>query len=126
MPKTLAQIKDDCSVAANESKRDYRKEFPRGFVLSRGRYLSISVVDANGNVRDLYPGEARRWDGTLSDLQRAIEFARKECTSTEKPFEIGIFGGFDYADSLRDYQDGEYSPLVAEWEVTYPVSEIPA
>jgi hypothetical protein len=27
MTKTLAQIKDDCSVAANESKRDYRTEF---------------------------------------------------------------------------------------------------
>jgi hypothetical protein len=124
MPKTLVQINEQVSAAFAESKRDYRKEFPRGFVISRGRFLGISVADEHSNTRDLIPGEARRWDGTLADIKRLIEFAKKECGPNEKPFELSIFGGFDYADSLRQYQDGDYSPIVADWEIFIPVNEI--
>jgi hypothetical protein len=124
MRKTLAEIADACSVAATESKRDYRKEFRGGILFSRGRFLNLTLADEHSNTTQYVSGESWRWDGTLFDVHRLVAAAKKDHPD-KRIVEVGFFGGFDYADSIQAYHDGDYAPIVAEWEVSVPFDDLP-
>ena len=123
MPKTLAQINEEIAVAAQDCKREFRRDVKGGLVISRGRFLSVTVADEHSNTKNPIEGEVWRWDGTFIDIRRAITASVKD--SGLKPVEVLIYGGYNHAQSLRAHQDGDYDPLVAEWEVIIPISEIP-
>jgi len=113
--QTLTEIKRACSEAHQKCERDWRREFGirNGMMISRGRYIGVEVQPPEGLSKQVYEGEERPWDGSLRDLVNAINKAARQ----GKVLSVFIFGGFNYAENLRDYNDGNYDALVNEWEI---------
>lgn len=115
MFKSITQLKVECSVAAQEAKREFRRDVKHGLLIPRGRYISITLVINEREIQAL-EGETWRWNGTNKDLERAVSGALTANGGSLK--EVSIFGAFNFAESLRDYQNGSYDPVCAEWEVS--------
>jgi hypothetical protein len=105
----VSQINSRISEAYQAALVDAKHNCGRGCFRSRGRWLK--AVNHRG---DTVRGECDTWawDGKaadLADVQRIFEGD----TSIQA---IYIEGGVDYAESVRDFSDGAYDPLVEEWE----------
>lgn len=116
----LADVKAACTEAADTARNEWRKEFGRkGCLFPRAREVAAQVRLPSGAVENVLAGNGWEWDGTLATIKRA---AAKAAESGEL---VGVYvdGGFDYADSPRAKQDGDYDAWVTDWSV--PVWEEP-
>lgn len=100
----------------------------RGYhLLDRSKCIAVEIRDANGKVENFYPGESYYWDGTLTDIRRAIDGAAKH----GEVVRWSVFGGFDAApgksviQARMAHKDGDYDPLVGEWSVAFGPNGIP-
>ena len=79
-----------------------------GCLRSRGR--KVYVLGNDGNILPQYECEGVDWTGTQRQLDELLKLVGTvQC--------IGITVALDYAESVRDFADGCYDPIVAEAEV---------
>ena len=113
VPDTLANLKAMVSTIRTAAKHEAHKACGtvRGVFQSRGAVLTVDTEHDSL----LTIGDCWEWDGTLKDIRKAWKRH-----STEAATGMTICGGYDYAESPRAMQDGEYDPWVSEWDVAIP------
>jgi hypothetical protein len=95
--------------AMREGYRDNKCAF------SRGTFLCTSN-DRNGQVRPYPEAECITWNESMKQIRSLVEEVLRDYPEVD---EIYIGGGFDGANSPRDYHEyGEYEPWVSNWQVT--------
>jgi len=105
---TLAGLKS-LVTEKRQDARDLAHE-AYAFVQSRGTYL---VTECNGEQCKPSPeAECPTWDGTRKSIDHLIARCNKHYPEVTA---IMITGGFDGADSPREYWDGSYEPWVSSW-----------
>jgi hypothetical protein len=104
-----ARVADDRQFALTMARR----ESGCRYTPSRGTFIATS--NAQGQCSPHPEAEAIEWRGTAKEIDEVIAKVLAdypECT------EVYIAGGYDGADSVLDYQNGEYEPWVAAWSTT--------
>ena len=107
--KNAATLNAACVSAHQDCYHETRREL-RGCIRSRGR--KVYAIDLNGHIIPKYESEGVDWTGTAAQFMELRELANTGTVSM-----IGISCGYDYADSVRGFEDGCYDPFVAEWDV---------
>lgn len=95
-------VKDTITQARIVAKKEAKKETPT--VRSRGAWL-IATDDKNERLN-----ESETW--FVTDKASITMFVEK---FRDRAKEIYIEGGFDGANSLKDFNDGDYQPWTSAW-----------
>lgn len=102
-------LKADVAAARADCKDALRRDpdTSRLWLVSRGAW--VRTIDAKGeaNETDSWPFLGTAWEF----VQLTALTARPDISA------IYIEGGFNAAESGRDYADGNYDPWVGEWSV---------
>jgi hypothetical protein len=110
---SLHKVKDAVDTAYNTEAREVRRSVEPGiYIASRGRW--VSTTDGCEQCRPCPGAEAYGWRGTLKQLHTLVADIEADYPHVK---ELWIEGGFDCADNLRAYHDGDYDPWVGSWEV---------
>jgi hypothetical protein len=109
--RTVKDVNADCSAAYQECLREAKRSIGKGCYRSRGRFVCVYLVD--GGIWHETEGEAMSWEGTAAQFDKL----RDLFNNNNKIESIGIFGAVDYAESLRDFTDCCYDPIVNEWDI---------
>lgn len=88
-------------------KRYHQADFP--YIHYRQRCLI--ACDARGRLRGF--DEPWDWNGTLKEVKEFVKLAKAQGGT-----EVVLTGGYDVAASIKDFSDGNYEPLDADWEVS--------
>ena len=110
--KDIGEIKDAVREARGASLKEAKRECGRGILKSRGTYLS--TADNDGQCSPRPAAECCTWKGTLKEIENLVNICLAEYP---KVTQIEICGGYDHAESLRDYHDSNYYPGAASWSV---------
>lgn len=114
--KKVSDIKEAVSVAREAAENEAIRSCPKkGMIRSRGAWLIVKV-----------PGEG---DCRISDGMMPFKGTQKQIDALIAEFpEAGIYveGGFNYAESVRDFCDGAYDPWVSEWSVEIQAEKVAA
>jgi len=97
------------SAAYQEMLRETRRELG-GCLRSRGK--TVCALDLHGNILPAYECGLTEWKGTQKHLDELIMLAMTGTVSL-----ISIVVALDYADSVRDFAEGNYDPIVAEADI---------
>lgn len=117
-------IINDVRHIRDQECAEYRKEFPKGRLFNRGTFIGVMVEMPDGKKAQAYEGEVRSWNGTLKDLQAAIDEALSS-KGASKVVSVFLYGGYDWAEDKDDYDAGNYEPRVVEWEYEVIKKEVP-
>lgn len=114
----IREARDD-AAAACEVKRFSKKLFTRTPTLYRSDYPSDHPDFDRIDVEDFAYDEDQREDGvTIFDIEdRLAHEIVKLIKRNNDVAKIWLEGGFDYAESLRAHNRGDYEPLVGNWEL---------
>ena len=82
------------------------------YVRSRGVFLC--TADAHGQCAPNPEAECPPWRGTRHEIETLIDNVLLRYPAVLR---IAVSGGYDGAESLRNYVDGYYAPWVARWSV---------
>jgi hypothetical protein len=111
--KNISEIKDSVREARFASIQEAKRECGRGVFQSRGTYLT--TADLQGGQCDPRPAaECCTWNGTYKEIEKLVNLCLAEYP---KVTQIEICGGYDHAESLRDYHDDNYYPWASSWSV---------
>lgn len=111
--KSLNELWEEVKKAREEARRE-ALDFRMPFIWSRG--LILSTRDKKGDQCSPWPeAEGCTWKNMreIKGLVKRIEEGQFKDVE-----EIYISGGFDTADSMQDYRDGNYEPWISSWSVT--------
>ena len=96
--------------ARKEAKEEAQASSDFKFQFSRGAHLC--TLDEKGQCSPNPQAEACEWSCTLKEIYKLLEKQeRYEFT------EIYIAGGWDSAESMIAYKEGDYNPWDSEWIV---------
>ncbi len=104
----MSQLKKARQVALSEAKATGYKHVP-----SRGTFLCTSNKK-EGQVDPALEGDMLSWDWTLRQIKELV--AKVEANYPEVD-EVYLAGGYDGAESVRDYIDGCYEPCLGMWDL---------
>ncbi len=113
----FTRLKNTVKDARRDAERSARaagREVGSPFIRSRGTFLCTAAF--NGDQCAPRPeAEAAVWEGTLAEIEHLIDDVRRDHPHVA---EIYIAGGFDSAETLSDFEGGNYEPWVESWKVT--------
>lgn len=120
VPATIAVLKALVSTVRSAAQSQAQQDIgARGVYQSRGTYLTVDTVGDS----ILNRAECHDWNGSLKELRATWARYGKETDHAGNPASaMTICGGFDFAESPRAMQCGDYDPWVAEWDVTVPTT----
>jgi hypothetical protein len=100
------QVSDARANAKNEAQRDCKG----GFLRSRGAWL---IVREAGKAEPIVADGELEFTGT----RRQMETIERWLTKAKPGTTVWVEGGWNHAESLAGFSDGEYDPWVSEWSV---------
>ena len=111
--KTLAEIKSEVSEAREEAIREAHQACGRrGHFPSRGTFLS--TAGRFGQCEPRPQAECPTWGGTFKEIEELVALCLAQYPEVTH---IYIGGGYDHAESVREYTEGIYTPWAGSWEV---------
>jgi hypothetical protein len=109
----LNTLKHQITAARNAALRESIADCGRrGVHQSRGTWLC--TADAGGQCGPLPAAECHFWRGTWHEIRAAIADVKANHPGVTHLY---VSGGYDHADSVRDYHDGNYTPWTGTWDV---------
>jgi hypothetical protein len=115
----ITELKKAVSLARIEAKAEAERDCGKGILMSRGAW--IKTFDAKG---ELLQGECDTWEFTGKADQ--FTFLANMLRYDSKVARIAIEGGWNWAESFRDHEEGNHEPYASEWEITFGTMEIVA
>ena len=109
----FAALKSAMTTARQAAETDARRTCGRGIYRSRGHWLC--TLDANGVLVAPCAENFYSKPLTAKQLQQLID---RVLASHPDVHSITVAGGFDYATTLREFEDMAYDPWVSDWCLT--------
>ena len=106
--KAALKVEHDTIMDKLRRYKPTKDDFPHKFWRSRG----MRVMSPAGNGRERFYDGQWEWKGTKKDLEDAIREARSQ--GYEKVY---IEEGFDGAERIEDWDNGNYEPCVEEFDL---------
>lgn len=111
---TLVQLRAQLGAARIAALKDARKDWNFRCFYPRGGTV-IATQDRNGQCAPHPEANAVPWHGTKVEIEATIEQVLRDYPNVTRVY---LAGGFDGADSPLAYQEGDYQPQCAMWDVT--------
>lgn len=108
-----ARVQDARHTAEVQARAEAR-EVGSAFVRSRGTFL-CTANDRGDQCAPAPEAEAQEWDGTKAEIEHLVDDVQ---VRHPEVVEIYVAGGFDSAERLTDFNNGDYEPWVSSWHVT--------
>lgn len=111
--RNLDAVKREVRAARYAALHEAKRTGGRGYYPSRGTFLA--TLSVQGQCPPAPMAECKLWKGTLKEINSLITLCLALYPDAT---EVVIGGGFDFAESVRHYADGDYTPWISSWEVS--------